>query len=104
VGEDAALAKSLGVEPALLDFAERGFCVTAPTVYTPGQQSDISRNQDFTGFHYAASAAVVTNFVAFSAFAHASGLENPENTTETTFGSEVTRSANRSSATQRSAR
>lgn len=69
-----------------------GSCETAPPVYGAGETASMSRAWDFPAYHYATSTNFTFDYVAFSAFARASGLENPENGASV-FGNIVTRIA-----------
>ncbi len=55
-----------------------GECETAPSVLGAGETASMSRLWDFPAFHYATDTNMTLDYVSLSAFARASGTENPE--------------------------
>jgi len=68
-----------------------GECETAPTVVGAGETANMSRFWDSPGFAYATDTNMTLDYVSLSAYARASGFENPES--GTTFLGSVTRIA-----------
>lgn len=87
-------ARAAFVQSILQVCQEGNNCETGTPVMIPGQPANLSRAWDFDGFHYAAAATMATDYVAWSAFARGSGLENPENPGSTTFNYLISRSGN----------
>jgi len=69
-----------------------GDCETAPSVSGAGMTASMSRSWISPGFEYATSTDMTLDYVSLSAFARASGFENPENGA-VVFGNSVSRTA-----------
>ena len=67
-------------------------CETAPSVNGAGMTASMSRAWDFPAYHYATETNMTLGYLSLSAFARASGTENPE-TGAPTFGNGVQRTA-----------
>ena len=69
-----------------------GDCETAPSVLGAGMTANMSRFWDSPGFQYATDTNMTLDYVSLSAFARASGFENPEDGA-LVFGNSVSRTA-----------
>lgn len=85
-------ARAVAFVQSIVQICQEGDnCETGAPVMVPDQPADMSRAWNpGPGFSYAASVAISTSYVAWSAFARGSGLENPEGS-GTTFISLVSR-------------
>lgn len=86
-------ARAVAFVQSIVQICQEGnFCETGTPVTLPGQPANMSRVWiTDSGFSYAASAGISTSYVAWSAFARGSGLENPEGS-GTTFINQISRS------------